>query len=735
MSSLAGASMRAVGVLLGSSILAQYPLPAFAQSKLKEETETVKAPRSGDAVYLDTVKIGSNGLGFGAKGDAVYTTDAPVSATTGEDIQTRFGGDVQAALRATPGTFSRQNPNQPGIEVNIRGMSGYGRVNGMIDGVPQTFKNVSSHEASGGSLLYLHPELIGGLQVVRGAVPGAAGAGTLTGAANFTTLTIDDVVREGQDRGVLTRLKFGDNGYNKSGMLAYGQRFGGLWGGEGEINITAAVAYTGQGNYRDGNGKTTVNPAAGLNASANSPRGGLVKIEVKPNSVHSFHLGTRWYDNTFLNSSYHWAVDNKTTTAGWSYRPDSDWVNLDLELWHNDTELEYLPGSGGGYVGRRTEDVTYGASLTNHAQQNWGTVGMDLTYGLSWGRNDFKTHERRGGNHPGTLDKTSLYAEAAFDLGRFSVTNGLRYDHFRLNGWRAPYPAGQGDCPAGGPACGNDWATTDGGKLLPKLGVSYKVNDSLDLYATYAETFRPPSSHEVFFAMVPFTTGVGSGVANNLDLKPETSKGIDIGLNWREQSLLRDGDKLGLKLGYFRNRISNFIVNDFVNVPGRGSTAMWVNRPGKTTMQGVELEANYDAGFAFANLALTVSDTDDQPFGQGAGAGNGEGAAQPDAVATLDLGTRLMDEKLKLGAQIRYVGKSRNIGYDWSVGTNGWVEADAYTLVDLYGSYAVNDQVEAFVSVENVADKAYGYAGSGVSGATAQAGRGRTFILGVTTRF
>lgn len=724
MSRSAGARARLAGVLLCSSILAHYPLILSAQTAEAEE-EARSTPAAGNAEHLGTILLTGEQLGFGVRGDAVFSTPGPVSATDDETIQTRFGGNGQSALRAVPGVFTRQQSNQPGIEVNIRGMNGYGRVNAMIDGVPQTFKNTGGHEASGGALLYVHPELIGGIEVVRGAVSGAHGAGTLTGAANFSTLSIGDVLPEGKDRGVMTRLKFGDNGYRKSGMIAYGQRIGGLFGGDGSISFLGALAYTDQGDYKDGNGTI----AAGK-GSSNSPKGGLVKVEVAPNASNRLHLGTRWYDNGFVNSGYNWAIDNQTTTAGWDWSPGSDWINLDLDLYHNNTELAYL-GSGGSFAGRRTEDVSYGLSLTNRAAVALnGGVNLDLEYGLSWGRNDFRTHERRGGNHPGELDKASLFVDASFDFGRFSLINGIRYDYWRIHGWRAPYAGGVGDCPAGGPACGDEWVSRDGGELLPKLGVTWDVTDELELYATYSHTFRPPSSHETFFALVPLGTGVGSGVANNLDLEPEKSKGIDIGLNFRRDGLFLADDKARLKIGYFQNRIENFIVNDFVDVPGRGSTAMWVNRPGTTKMQGIELEASYDAGFVFAGLSYADTDTADQPYGDGAGAGNGEGAVQPERVATLDIGTRLLDEKLTLGAQFRYVGKGKEVQF----GT-GWVDTPSYSLIDLYASYDIGENAQFFLSVENVEDKAYGYAGSGLNNYRAQTGRGRTVILGLTTRF
>lgn len=694
-------STRFLALLLGSSILAQYPLSATAQTTGEDETSTA-VPHN-----LGTIFLTGEGLTLGVAGDAVYETPAPVSAISGADILGRYSGNAQTALRAIPGVFSRQQANQPGIEVNIRGMSGYGRVTAMIDGVPQTFKNIGGHESSGGSMLYVHPELTGAVEVVRGPVSGAHGSGTLSGAANFRTLAIDDVVLEGETRGGMLRLKGGSNGYDQSGMLAYGQRFTGLWGGDGEVNVMAAIAHTSQSDYENGDGIVV----AGKGAS-NSPKGGLVKFEVKPNSEHTFAFGTRWYRNQFINSNYNWDIDNQTDTLSWKWRPDNQWINLDLELFHNEEELNYRPGSTGGYTGRRTADVTKGASLTNHANVDLSNgVNLDLTFGVSWQQNDFRTYERRGGNHPGTLDKSSLFSEAVADFGRWSLIGGLRYDHWEVSGTRT--------------APANEYVERSGGEVLPKLGLSFDLTPEIELYGTYSHTFRPPSSHEVFYANVPFNTGVGSSNNNNLDLKPELSKGVDLGVNWRRDGLFSADDQVRLKVGYFNNRIKNYIVNDL-----QGGVVRWVNTDGTVKSHGVEIEGSYDAGLYYANIGYSDSKTDDVPTGFGTGGGNGEGSIQPDRVATVDFGVRLMDQRLQLGAQYRYVGTGKEAEF-----FNGWQETAAYDLWDLYGSYKVNDTVQAFFSVENVTDRTYGYAGSGLNNYRSESGRGRTFIVGMTARF
>ena len=60
-----------------------------------------------------------------------------------------------------PGTYTHIDPGQGAISVNIRGMSGFGRVNTMVDGITQSFYGTStSGTTTHGCLLYTSPELM-----------------------------------------------------------------------------------------------------------------------------------------------------------------------------------------------------------------------------------------------------------------------------------------------------------------------------------------------------------------------------------------------------------------------------------------------------------------------------------------------------------------------------------------------------------------------------------------------
>jgi hemoglobin/transferrin/lactoferrin receptor protein len=145
-------------------------------------------------------------------------------------------GDV---LRAMPGVSTRESPQNAGLAINIRGFEGLGRVNMMIDGVRQNFK-FTGHEAQG--FVYVDPALLAGIDVARGAVSTAGGAGALAGAANMRTLDVEDILKPGKSTGTLSTVTYGTNGVGWQEMLAGAMQSTG-------VGIAGAISHREPGSY------------------------------------------------------------------------------------------------------------------------------------------------------------------------------------------------------------------------------------------------------------------------------------------------------------------------------------------------------------------------------------------------------------------------------------------------------------------------------------------------------
>ena len=120
----------------------------------------------------------------------------------------------------------------------------------------------------------------------------------------------------------------------------------------------------------------------------------------------------------------------------------------------------------------------------------------------------------------------------------------------------------------------------------------------------------------------------------------------------------------------------------------------------------------------------------------------------PDSYATLDVGGRLFDEKLTIGSLVKFTGKSKRLSTEGiDTDTNSVPKEsmpDIPTVIDLYSTYQMTDNVLLRFSVQNVTNRDYSealnrmnqsldYAKEGSSINTTA--RGRTYIFGGEIQF
>lgn len=123
-----------------------------------------------------------------------------------EDIERFRGTSVGDLFQGLPGVLVGENRNSGGLDVNIRGMQGQGRVPVLVDGARQE-TTVYRGYSGVASRSYVDPDLIGGIQIDKGPVLSAQGAGAVGGLVTMRTLNAEDVVRVGEDFGVRMRAQ------------------------------------------------------------------------------------------------------------------------------------------------------------------------------------------------------------------------------------------------------------------------------------------------------------------------------------------------------------------------------------------------------------------------------------------------------------------------------------------------------------------------------------------------
>lgn len=283
----------------------------------------------------------------------------------------------------------------------------------------------------------------------------------------------------------------------------------------------------------------------------------------------------------------------------------------------------------------------------------------------------------------------------------------------------------------------------------PTIAVSYDLTDNSRLFARYAQMTRFPSVYEIgsFYNDI---NHISTPFAPNFRFKPERSRSFEIGYSWNFAPYwrtLRHGD---MRLTYYHNRIENVIeTTDYFRTTqyDRKNTA------------GLEWQSRIDTGRFFASLGATyrlkqeMCDRDTtanfNPYRTlglpeciegGYGSTRGYQALQPQYSVNLDLGTRLMEEKLELGLRGVYHSRVNTKQYDkllqqgWSAvfNTTGKPYHWRSSLVwDAYGRYQAHENLSLNFSITNLTNRYYLDPMSNVPAP----GPGRTVTLGITAKF
>ena len=109
---------------------------------------------------------------------------APVSVVTLEQIQGLQPNRLSDIFYNVPGVSFQERGDDPSTVINIRGLQDFGRVAVVVDGARQNYQR-SGNNANGS--FFLDPELVGGVDVVRGPTANIYGSGAIGGLVSFRT--------------------------------------------------------------------------------------------------------------------------------------------------------------------------------------------------------------------------------------------------------------------------------------------------------------------------------------------------------------------------------------------------------------------------------------------------------------------------------------------------------------------------------------------------------------------
>ena len=180
--------------------------------KIAKKTDLVKKGTSG-ITYLDRIVVKENG--------AIYTSDEQgYSDVYDQDISTSYIGKTEVErykgttpsdlLQGMPGIFSGEARNSGAIDLNIRGIQGPGRVPVAIDGTEQAIVVWRGYNGAT-NRSYIDPNLVSNVQIYKGAGAVRDVNTGIGGAMVVNTLSVDDVIKPGEDFGIELKVEGSSN--------------------------------------------------------------------------------------------------------------------------------------------------------------------------------------------------------------------------------------------------------------------------------------------------------------------------------------------------------------------------------------------------------------------------------------------------------------------------------------------------------------------------------------------
>ncbi|CAI1892144.1 TonB-dependent receptor domain-containing protein [Serratia proteamaculans] len=674
---------------------------------------------------------------------------------------------VDSILRSMPGTYTQIDPGQGSVSVNIRGMSGFGRVNTMVDGITQNYYGSSPSDAAHGGLptsqfgALIDPNFIVGVDVARGNATGSAGVNALAGSANFRTIGVDDVVFSDNPFGVRTRFSVGNNGIGRSGMIAVGGKTS-AFGEGGSLGAMAAISGSSiTSNYKNGSGFDSEEFNVDKTYRQN-PKSQLFKVDIKPDAFNSIELSARTYQNKITRRH----IDSNDFYIKYHYAPYSELIDFNLTASTSRGEQRFMSDNMAGFSDSTAKNISDAVDVNNTSRFSLQEVDFAFSYGGKLIHNEYKkrasglvTDEGQAESSPvgiaGKQNIASIYSGLQLNYGIWQGNFDLNYSAYDISGYK--------------PACDERVACFPQGAsninlkehgFNPAVMLSAQVTPWLQPFVSYNKSMRGPNIQEVFFAN-------SGGQSMNPFLKGETAETYQAGFNANAHDLLFKQDSFQLKAVYFESKIKNYISSqsymvcsnrqkcnraqtsqeEWDNADVNVAMTMYSNSYEPVRSRGVEVEAMYDAGFAYTKLSLSKEHTS-QPTNQASNVfGAGDISELPELYFTLDTGVRLLDEKLTLGGLVKYTGKAVRLSPDSNVDENEQLLKEPAphipTVIDLYSTYQFNRNLLLKFSVQNLMDKDYSDALNKMNAMPSQSqdfsptntARGRTYIFGGEVRF
>ena len=326
--------------------------------------------------------------------------------------------------------------------------------------------------------------------------------------------------------------------------------------------------------------------------------------------------------------------------------------------------------SGPFSLAGREHELVIGASASSaHWQgKDYGNPTFLSANVIDFWNFDGKTTEPDWGA-PTQYNDTTTRQTAGYISARFNLTDdlnlllGTRLANYWLTG---------------------DYHTTETGRLVPYVGVTYDLNDNFTAYASYTDIFMPQTYNRD---------------RNNKVLEPDEGKNYEVGIKGEFY-----GGRLNTSLAYFEVHESNRAEPDAeYNADPTNPSILYASVGTKAKAKGFEAEMSgelapgWQAQAGFTHKVIRGSDDEN--------ISTWEPEDQLSLYTTYKFKGPL--DRLTIGGGARWQNRSWQNIYNRAKDQYQDFSQDAYWLVDAMAKYQVSEHLSTTLNVNNLFDKQY----------------------------
>jgi iron complex outermembrane receptor protein len=241
----------------------------------------------------------------------------------------------------------------------------------------------------------------------------------------------------------------------------------------------------------------------------------------------------------------------------------------EADLWKFDLDFVWYGVTSTWSYESGTWRLTLGANGNTYARDHHAYARPDLENPLY-----FNTGHKRD---------ASGFAKLSYDIGRATLFGDLQARHARFR--YAP------DRNAGIPSSSIDWTFVN-----PKVGITYRVNDPVSVYASYGVNTREPGRDDMFAGFDNIDTTNVAFIGSLDRVKPERVHDLEVGITARGRQWSLQGNLFDMR---FDNEILPIGELSYIGTPLRENVPSSYRR-------GVEVDVSFEP---LANLVLSGNAT------------------------------------------------------------------------------------------------------------------------------